>query len=335
MIRRFTRTALEAFPFPVVAVDRGGYIVSINSAVTKDTGLRLQTAVGRHFSDVFYRGRLLDHSYQFVSPLMDTLVREREIISHQLPIKTALHRRPVSYLVTTWLMRNCDRLVDMAWGFYVPGHLPPKWRLNNLRTIHSFSAAMGLRDPYTRGHLERVAIYAVGIGRAFRLSHAVLNHLFTAAITHDIGKIAVPPQILNKPGRLDPDETSVIRQHPQYSANVLKHFDMPAPIVRAVLHHHERYDGQGYPAGLKGTRIPFLSRILSVADSFEAMTSARVYRSSLENGAALEELGRCAGTQFDPQVVEKTLRLAADLNLAQCKGHQECLGQAMCSYCTA
>jgi putative nucleotidyltransferase with HDIG domain/PAS domain S-box-containing protein len=335
MIRRFTRSALEAFPFPVVSVDRGGYIISLNRSVTRGTGLRAEAAAGRHFSDVFYRGRVLDQGHEFISPLMDTLVREREIINHRLLIQTDLHRRPVPYTVTTWLMRNRERLVDMVLGFYVPDYLPAKWQPRNLRTIHSFNEAMEFRDPYTRGHLERVAIYAVGIARALHLDRVALSLLFTAAITHDIGKIAVPPEILNKPGRLDPHEKAIIRQHPQFSANVLKHFEMPEPIITAVLHHHERYDGQGYPAGLKGTSIPFLSRILSVADAFEAMTSARIYRSSLGNRAALNELARCAGTQFDPRVVDKTLQLADELNLAQCKGHQECLGQAMCRHCTA
>ncbi|HUW63136.1 MAG TPA: HD domain-containing phosphohydrolase [Spirochaetia bacterium] len=335
MIRRFTRHALEAFKFPVVAVDRYGFVVSVNQAVGSETGLTPRAAVGQHFSDVFYHGRLLDNRYQFLSPLMDTLVREKEIINHKLIIKTDLHPEPIHHLVTTWIMRNCDRQVDMTWGFYFPPDLPQELQLRNMRMIHSFSAAIGQRDPYTRGHLERVAIYSLAIGQTLDLSPDNLNHLFFAAMTHDIGKIGLPPELLNKPGRLNADEMAVIRQHPQFSANVLKHFEMPPEIVQAVLCHHERYDGKGYPKGLAGESIPLLGRILAVADSFEAMTSARVYRPGFSNRMALEELARHAGTQFDPLVVQKTLELAVIMNLRACRGHDECISNQTCSHCIA
>ncbi|MDA8335520.1 MAG: HD domain-containing protein [Peptococcaceae bacterium] len=335
MIRRFTRHALEAFRFPVIAVDRHGFLVSVNQAVGDDTGLTARAAVGRHFSDVFYHGRLMDGGNRFLSPLMDTLFREREIINHKVTIRTDLHQEPVDHLVTTWIMRNSGRQVEMAWGFYFPTDVPQELHLRNMRMIHSFSAAIGQRDPYTRGHLERVAIYALAIGQTFGLSSEQLNHLYVAAITHDIGKIALPPEILNKAGRLTADEMAVIRQHPQYSANVLKHFEMPPEVVQAVHSHHERYDGKGYPRGLSGEGISLAGRILAVADSFEAMTSARCYRSSLTSRAALEELARHAGTQFDPLVVKRTLELTLSMNLRQCKGHQECISEQSCPYCLA
>lgn len=333
MIRRFTRHALEAFEFPVVAVDRHGYVVSINHAVASDTGLTACRAVGRHFSDVFYHGRLLDNRYQFISPLMDTLVREREIINHQLTIQTDLHREPVHHQVTTWIMRSCERQVDMTWGFYFPPDLHREIQLRNMRMIHSFSAAIGERDPYTRGHLERVAIYSLAIGRNLGLGHEDLNNLFFAAITHDIGKIGLPPNMLNKPGRLSAEEMAVIRQHSQFSANVLNHFDMPVEIIQAVLSHHERHDGRGYPRALSAEEIPLLGRILAVADSFEAMTSARVYRPCLSNKMALEELERHAGTQFDPLVVQNALQLANTLKVRDCRGQNECISGEMCSNC--
>lgn len=230
-------------------------------------------------------------------------------------------------------MRNRNQSIDMVWGFYVPPDMIPEHLVRNTRIIHTFCEAIGDRDPYTRGHMERVAIYALAIGRTMELDGESLSHLFIASITHDIGKIGVAPEILNKPGRLDPAEITAIRQHSLFSAKILTQFEMPQKVVLTVRHHHERYDGGGYPDNLAGKKIPLLSRVLAVADSFEAMTSDRVYRPCQANLTAMEELARHAGTQFDPAVAEKVLRLAQKMRIHECKSYSECLNGEPCPIC--
>ncbi|MBE3585480.1 MAG: HD-GYP domain-containing protein [Thermoanaerobacter sp.] len=125
---------------------------------------------------------------------------------------------------------------------------------------------------------------------------------------HDIGKVCVPPQILTKKGPLDPEEWEEVKKHPQYGEGVLAPFFLPRPVIEIVLHHHERYDGGGYPAGLKGEKIPLFARIVSVADAFDAMTVDRPYRRALSIPAVLRELRCNEGSQFDPEVVQRFVR---------------------------
>ena len=126
----------------------------------------------------------------------------------------------------------------------------------------------------------------------------------TAAILHDIGKIMVPPEILNKPGRLTEDEFEIIRKHPETGYQILKSVDEYSSFATDVLHHHERMDGKGYPEGLTGNDIPLVARIISVADAYEAMTASRPYQTPRSKDSAVEELLRCSGSQFDPEIVD-------------------------------
>jgi hypothetical protein len=130
-----------------------------------------------------------------------------------------------------------------------------------------------------------------------------------AAYLHDIGKIGISGAILRKPGPLDEEETAVMRHHPLIGANILRPVAFPWSIAPVVRHHHERYDGSGYPAGLRGEEIPVLARVLSVADAYEAMVADRPYRTSMSRAGAFVELRRCAGTHFDPRVVEALIEV--------------------------
>lgn len=181
-----------------------------------------------------------------------------------------------------------------------------------LATVRSLAAAVDAKDTYTRGHSERVAQYATLIAERMGLGHEQRISLEMAAYLHDIGKIGVKEEILLKPGRLDDDEMAQMRHHPLIGANILKPVAFPWAITPIVRHHHEYYDGTGYPAGLRGDEIPLLARILTVADSFEAMTSDRPYRKGMSIGEAAAELRRCSGTQFDPAIVEAFTDLIAD-----------------------
>jgi len=184
-----------------------------------------------------------------------------------------------------------------------------------LATVRSLAAAIDAKDAYTRGHSERVATFAALVGDRMGLSADEHLALEFAAYLHDIGKIGVSERVLNKPGRLNEEEAAEILQHPTIGATILEPVTFPWEITPIVRHHHERWDGAGYPAGLSGDRIPLLARIVSVADSHEAMISDRPYRAGMDESDSLAELKRCAGTQFDERIVRvfcEAMRQRAD-----------------------
>jgi hypothetical protein len=162
-----------------------------------------------------------------------------------------------------------------------------------------------------------VAIYARATGERLGLSHDQRTALEMAAYLHDIGKIGISGAILRKPGPLDEEEIRTMRHHPLIGANILRPVVFPWSIAPVVRHHHERYDGSGYPAGLRGEEIPILARVLAVTDAYEAMVSDRPYRKCLTSAGAVEELRRCSGTYFDPRVVEALVQVLSDSGLPE------------------
>jgi putative nucleotidyltransferase with HDIG domain len=172
-----------------------------------------------------------------------------------------------------------------------------------LATVRSLAAAIDAKDPYTRGHSDRVATLALLVAERLALSHEDRLALELAAYLHDIGKIGIRENVLHKPTHLDEGETAEMREHPLIGASILEPVAFPWEITPIVRHHHEHWDGSGYPDGLVGTEIPLLARIISVADSHEAMVSDRPYRNGMATQMALDELKRCAGTQFDTRIV--------------------------------
>jgi putative nucleotidyltransferase with HDIG domain len=173
-----------------------------------------------------------------------------------------------------------------------------------MAALSSLSAVVEDRDPYAHGHASRVAVLAHSIARRVGFDRDRIEQLRTGAVLHDIGKIAVPREVLLKPGPLDPAELLQIRRHPTAGARILRAVGAALDALPSVLYHHERWDGAGYPSGRAYTEIPVEARILAVADSFDAMTTNRPYRAARRADAALRELERCAGTQFDPELVE-------------------------------
>jgi diguanylate cyclase (GGDEF)-like protein len=176
-------------------------------------------------------------------------------------------------------------------------------RAARYRAAASLAKAVDARDAYTGSHSERVGDLAARIGRRLGLDETQVELTRLAASLHDLGKLAIPEEILRKPGLLSESERLVLERHPQIGHRMLESLGVE-PIAEWVLHHHERWDGAGYPDGLRGEEIPLGARIIFVADAFDAMTSERVYRDPLSERDALAELERCAGTQFDPGVVE-------------------------------
>ena len=189
-----------------------------------------------------------------------------------------------------------------------------------LGAIRALALALDARDPYTAGHSERVSAIAVGIGRQLRLDDEQLEVLRLGALLHDIGKIGVPDEVLRKPGALTPPEFELIKHHPSLGARILRSVPFLARHIPIVELHHERPDGKGYPHGLAGEEIPLLARIAHVADAFDAMTSARAYRPARSSGEALSELWRCAGAQFDAEVVQALAGALPSLSAAVSPG---------------
>ena len=173
-----------------------------------------------------------------------------------------------------------------------------------LDTIGILRQTVEAKDPYTRGHSDRVSEYSVLIGKKLGLDEKTLHILKIGGLFHDIGKIGIPDSILLKPGKLTDDEYSEIKNHPSIGAHILGSAEIFKDIIPIVKHHHERYDGNGYPSRLKGEEIPYIARIAAVADTFDAMTSRRSYRGPIDIEHVKEEIKRCEGTQFDPQIAE-------------------------------
>ena len=173
-----------------------------------------------------------------------------------------------------------------------------------LDMVQTLRYTVEAKDTYTRGHSDRVSEYSVLIGEKLGLPEDQIKTLRIGGLFHDIGKIGIPDSILLKPDKLSYDEYSQIKNHPSIGAHILGSAEIFKDIIPVVKHHHERYDGNGYPSRLKGEEIPYIARIAAVADTFDAMTSRRSYRGPIDIEHVKEEIKRCEGTQFDPQIAE-------------------------------
>ena len=175
-------------------------------------------------------------------------------------------------------------------------------------TVQALADAVDARDPYTSGHAGRVMTYSSAIGREMGLSEKALAELILAAQLHDIGKIGIPDAVLLKPDKLTVDEYDIIKKHSTIGVGILKNVPDLQPILPGVLYHHERHDGKGYPEGLDDAQILDMAKIIAVADSYDAMTTNRPYRSAMSHEQAINELDQNRNTQFDPSVVDAFLR---------------------------
>lgn len=172
------------------------------------------------------------------------------------------------------------------------------------QAIRTLLHALYCKDNYTYGHCMRVAHFSLCLGKELGFSDDEIYQLEVAALFHDIGKIGTPDAILGKPSRLEEEEFVIMKEHPELSGEILAHFTEFADAAKFAKHHHERYDGRGYPDRLKGDEIPLFSRVILIADTFDAMTSTRPYRKGLPYEVAFNELIEFSGSQFDPNLVQ-------------------------------
>ncbi len=175
--------------------------------------------------------------------------------------------------------------------------------------LHSLIASIDAKDSYTCGHSERVAWLSRQLAAAAGFDEATVERVYLSALVHDVGKIGVPEAVLTKPGKLDDQEFEMIKAHPEIGVRILKDIRQMQDLLPGVLHHHERYDGRGYPHKLAGENIPIFGRLIALADSFDAMSSNRTYRRALSPEHVLNEIKNCAGKQFDPKLVEFFVKL--------------------------
>jgi putative nucleotidyltransferase with HDIG domain len=189
--------------------------------------------------------------------------------------------------------------------------------------LHSLTSAVDAKDAYTCGHSERVALVSRHLAQQMGLGERDVEQVYMAGLLHDVGKIGVPEAVLQKAGKLTAEEFEQIKKHPEIGARILQDVKQIRDIVPGVLHHHERYDGKGYPMGLAGQDIPLLGRVICLADCFDAMTSSRTYRRALPLEVALTEIRRCSGTQFDPALAETFLRTGPEGFRELLRDHRE------------
>ncbi len=181
-----------------------------------------------------------------------------------------------------------------------------------IQTVTALANSIQAKDDYTMGHCQRVKELCCEIAKRLNFSEAEVQMLEYAAILHDIGKIGIRASILHKKGKLTVEEYNEIKKHPIISYNILKDVKFLQDGLDAILQHHERFDGTGYPYGLKGEEISIYGRILCIADAFDAMTSSRPYRKAMSVKEALEEIKRCKGTQFDPEIADLFIEIMQD-----------------------
>lgn len=180
--------------------------------------------------------------------------------------------------------------------------------------IHSIGSLLELHDSYTGNHSRNVAILARRLAEELHLSNEEIESAYWAGVVHDIGKILVPLEILNKKGRLTDEEFDIVKKHPEWGYQTLVKSELLSDIARYVLYHHERWDGKGYPEGISGNDIPVVAQILSLADTWDAMRSDRPYRKALDEKTALDEIIKNKGSQFSPELVEIFIKIIPDYN---------------------
>jgi len=265
----------------------------------------------------WYNGQKQNSQGRYFGPLIETMATGVEMRNVEARLQRLLNEGYIWQLVDTFLIRDKQGRIEYGVASYsvIEKFKAIEQQLNsiNLKVIKAFSKAIGARDVYTMQHSEKVAALMVGLAESMLLPPDDVTLAYLVGIVHDVGKIGVPENVLNKPGRLTEAEFALMKQHSAIGADILHQIDGFADIACIVLHHHERYDGKGYPHQIGGDKIPFVSRMLAVCDSYDAMVSARCYRQPVSKVQAMAEIEKCSASQFDPLIAACFLRfISAD-----------------------
>lgn len=250
-------------------------------------------------SSIFLGVGFYDHSVLFIIIVTTLLVICRFfLINDSNPTFATFLTYLFTYLLISFISRYLMRYAQTV-------------RMDILELTTALANALDSRDPYTHHHSENVSMYAVKIAEKMNLPKELCTAIRIGGLLHDIGKIGIPEHILTKKDKLTEEEYSIIKSHPYIGYNMISHISnfRQSSVLDIVLYHHERFDGTGYPRGLSREEIPLCARIVAVADTFDAMTSRRVYREELDLSFTLDEIRNSKGTQFDPEVVDALLYL--------------------------
>lgn len=237
--------------------------------------------------------------------------------------------KPSGSHITSVDSKLCNSLANSLVIFLENTMLYEDMQAMFLGTLHALTASIDAKDSYTHGHSERVALLSRMLAVAAGLEEPVVERVYLAALVHDVGKIGVPEAVLCKPGRLTEEEFALIRKHPQIGATILQDIRQMQDLIPGVLHHHERWDGQGYPDGLEGRDIPLFGRIICLADSYDAMRSHRTYRRILTSEQALGEIIECGGKQFDADLARTFVALDFTPFARMLSRHEEQYGETV------
>ncbi len=285
----------------IVVVDKEGYICFANKAAEILFGRKKEELIGERFKYKFSINELTEHK-------VDRRSKRKSIVEIHV-VETEWNKKK-AYLAT---IRDVTGRKETEEKLKASNEKLQKLMED---TVNGLISAIEMRDPYTAGHQKRVAELACAIAKEMKLSEDKIKGIRISALVHDIGKIHIPSEILNKPGKLSDVEFTIVKSHTNYGYEVLKSIDFPWPIATTVLQHHEKIDGSSYPNGLNGDNIILEAKILCVADVIEAMSSHRPYRPALGQESALNEISKNRGILYDENVVDACIKLFEEENFS-------------------
>ncbi len=290
----------------VLVIDCEFNSVFLNHALCAMWDINQQDILNQSIIDTFYNGNKKKPNGDYYGPLIETMDTGREMNACEVYLNIPGSEERKWFLVSTFLLRDENGQPEYAVGNYIVIEkfkvFENKLDTVNMNIIKAFCKAIGVRDMYTMQHSENVAALIVGLTEYMKLSASEVTMAYLAGIVHDVGKIGISEEILNKPSRLTEAEYEIIKRHPSKGADILQELEEFTTLAQIVRHHHERYDGKGYPSGLQGESIPWISRMLTICDAYDAMISVRCYCAPHSVDEALTEIKKCAGLQFDPDL---------------------------------
>jgi PAS domain S-box-containing protein/putative nucleotidyltransferase with HDIG domain len=303
------RAILDAAPDAIITVNPGAEIVGWSKGAERLFGYTADEVRGKHLSLIMpprFRRQFAEEFKRVIQ------TGEYKHVGHlkEIPcLRKDGAEFPAEVSLSLWEAKDGPHFVGIVRDITERKEALWRWRKFLQTLVKALSTAFQVRDPYTGRHQLRVAELCKAIAEEMGLARERIEGIYIGALLHDVGKLAVPAEILSKPAKLTPAERSLVEQHTVVGYEILKEVEFPWPVAGMALQHHERLDGSGYPQGLTGDRIVLEARILAVADVVESMSSHRPYRAAIGIEAALKEIENGRGTLYDPQVVDACLRL--------------------------